>query len=49
MYASGQPVVYEHLVKMLGLRGKPGGVSNIGQLAMIEDYHNVTDIYLWLR
>jgi hypothetical protein len=42
-------VVYEHLVKLLGVRGKPGGVSNIGQLARMEDCHSVTDTYLWLR
>ena len=49
MYASGQSVVYEHLVKLLSLKGKPKRVKSVSQLARIEEYHNITDIYLWLR
>ena len=46
MYVSGQSVVCEHLMK---LHGEPMSVRTVGQLARIEDYHNITDIYLWLR
>ena len=49
LYASGQLVGYEHLVKLLGLRGKPKRVYSVSQLAKIEDYHSITDMYLWLR
>ena len=49
LYSSGQSVAYEYLVKLLGLQGAPKRAHSIGQLARIEDHHNITDIYLWLR
>ena len=48
LHASGQPVTYSKLKKVLGLRGRPKTALTVDQLAMLEEQHDITDMFLWL-
>ena len=41
--------MYGDLKRLLGLRGQPKRVDSVSQLAKMEEQHDITDIYLWLR